>query len=156
MATGDARRAAMHRRVDAYVCMLKKSYQVDDHGLADVAGVDRGAFAKFMNDDWDAKSTEVAVMLARLTGISIPWLFAEGVAEEGAAQMANEFTNDIPHMAEELRSIMDDLNGVIYILNAMAEEGTGATHALRNQERELDGIFATLDKIADALEASII
>ena len=66
--------------------------------------------------------------------------------------MANEFTNDIPHMAEELRSILDDLNGVIYILNAMAEERTEATNALRNQAREIDSIFAQLDLIADALE----
>ena len=70
--------------------------------------------------------------------------------------MANEFTNDIPYMAEELRSIMDDLNGITYILNAMAEEETEATNALRNQAREIDSIFAQLDLIADALEESIL
>ena len=66
--------------------------------------------------------------------------------------MANEFTNDIPHMVEELRSIMDDLAGIAYVLNAMAEEGTEATSALRNQAREIDQAFAQLDLIADALE----
>ena len=66
--------------------------------------------------------------------------------------MANEFTNDIPHMAEELRSIMRDLNGVEYVLRAMASEGTEAFCALRNQARIIDEQFAQLDLIADALE----
>ncbi len=66
--------------------------------------------------------------------------------------MANEFTNDIPHMAEELRSTMSDLEGVIYVLRVLAEQRPESVNALNNQVRELDDIFVRLDSMADALE----
>ena len=66
--------------------------------------------------------------------------------------MANEFTNDIPHMAEELRSTMDDLSGVVYVLNVMSDTQAESKDALRNQARIVDECFAQLDLIADALE----
>lgn len=66
--------------------------------------------------------------------------------------MANWNTSDHSSMADELRSIMCNLEGVIYALDSMADKRTEATNALRNQSWEIDRAFARLESMADALE----
>ena len=54
--------------------------------------------------------------------------------------------------AKRLRLAMDELHGVIYALDALADMRTEATHTLRNLARELDRVFIELDEIAEVLE----
>lgn len=53
---------------------------------------------------------------------------------------------------KRLRAIMDEIHGVIYALDALADMRTEATHTLRNFARELDHVFIELDEIAETLE----
>ena len=68
-----------NRRIMAYVDMLKEAYQVDNHGLADMIGVNRGTFTKFLKADFTHKTVTPAFELAKLTGISLDWLVAREV-----------------------------------------------------------------------------
>lgn len=79
-----AQQEATRRRMDAYIDMLKEAYQVDNNGLADIAGINRGTFTKFMKADWGDKSVSVLVKLMRLTGISPSYLYAEDVDDAEA------------------------------------------------------------------------
>ena len=72
---------AATRRLDAYVDMLKAAYQVDDYGLADMLGINRGTWTKFMRADLMDKGGVTIVELARITDISIGWLLAEDTLE---------------------------------------------------------------------------
>lgn len=78
-------RDAAERRMAAYVDFLMAAYDVDAHGLADIVGIPRGTMAKFVNAPYECKSAGVLFTLARLTGISASFLFAEERAAEGAA-----------------------------------------------------------------------
>ena len=65
------------RRLDAYVRFLLDAYETDVDGLAKVAGVDRAAMRRFMKAEYADKSSVTLIHLARVTGISVSWLFAE-------------------------------------------------------------------------------
>ena len=53
-----------------------------------------------------------------------------------------------------LHEVMRELEGIIYVLDALADMRTEACHTLRNQARELDRVFIELEEIAETLEAA--
>ncbi len=53
---------------------------------------------------------------------------------------------------KRLRAVMNDLNGIRETLDAMASQGREGSDALRLLSVGVDGAFATLDGIAEALE----
>ena len=78
-------REASERRTNAYLDFLMAAYGTDAHGLDDIAGIPRGTLTEFINAPWDKKSVTVLFTLARLTGISVSFLFAEEPEAEGVA-----------------------------------------------------------------------
>lgn len=74
---------AAERRTNAYIDFLMAAYGTDAHGLADVAGIPRGTMTKFVNAPWGKKSSAVLFTLARMTGVSVSFLFAEEPEAEG-------------------------------------------------------------------------
>lgn len=74
------------RRIAAYTAFLLDAYGTDVNGLADIAGVDRGKMAEFVNEtDFENLNCAVIAKLGNMTGISFSWLFAESVEGEGVA-----------------------------------------------------------------------
>ncbi len=51
-----------------------------------------------------------------------------------------------------LRTVMDNLNGVRQILDALTNEGRDDQDALRLMSAEIDGAVSELDGIAEAME----
>lgn len=76
-------RDAAERRIAAYVDFLMASYDTDAHGLADIAGINRGTLTRFINAPYLEKRISVLATLARLTGTSLMFLMAEEVTAEG-------------------------------------------------------------------------
>ena len=81
----DYDRETSERRIAAYVDFLMASYDVDAHGLADLAGIPRQTLTKFINAPYGKKSTTTLFTLARMTDISVSFLFAEEPRAEGVA-----------------------------------------------------------------------
>ena len=65
------------RRVDAYTRFLMDAYETDLDGLADVTGATVDEIREFNAADYLEKSANTMYQLARVTGISVSWLFAE-------------------------------------------------------------------------------
>ena len=75
-------KATAERRVNAYAAFLMEAYGNDRAALAEAAGVDRVKLSRFLNSPYKDKSTITLILLARLTGVSLAWLFAEEPADD--------------------------------------------------------------------------
>lgn len=64
----------IQRRMDAYIEMLKASYQVDEYGLADMLGIDHRTWTRGHNKGYKDYSAKMVFALVNLTGISADWL----------------------------------------------------------------------------------
>lgn len=60
-------------------------------------------------------------------------------------------TNDKATQSKRLQDAAWSIEGVMYVMDALADERTEATHALRNQARELDRAFSVIYEIAEEL-----
>lgn len=68
---------AAQRRTDAYIRFLMDAYGVDLYGLAEITGATVKELREFQAAENPDRSAATFFQLARVTGISISWLFAE-------------------------------------------------------------------------------
>ena len=62
-------------------------------------------------------------------------------------------TGNTASQAERLDGAMWKLDGIIYMLNALAQERTEATNALRNLAKQADEVFVAIESVANELSA---
>lgn len=73
--------AAACRRVDAYVGMLKAAYQLDEHGVADLAGIDHDVWDENRAGGYDSMTWSFVADLADVTGVPVTWFAPEAVVD---------------------------------------------------------------------------
>ena len=76
------------KRLNAYIDMLKTSYDVDEYGLADMIGVHRGTWTKFRKADFENKGVGTIARLAELTYINLDWLSGASLILKGVSEDA--------------------------------------------------------------------
>lgn len=78
--TNEGQDRQAERRISEYVEFLKRCYSTDENGLADLCGIPRDTWTRNRRAHFDQMEPSYIVKLAALTGISLAWIIAEGVA----------------------------------------------------------------------------
>ena len=74
--------AVAEHRIRAYTRFLLDAYETDLDGLAEIAGVSVRKMREHQTADYCDLNAVTIVKLARLTGVSVSWLFAESEESE--------------------------------------------------------------------------
>lgn len=70
----EATEKIVEQRVNDTIEMLKKKYQVDEHGLADLLGVNRAWWTRRRKQNWKEYSAKMLFGIANLANVSADWL----------------------------------------------------------------------------------
>lgn len=73
--------AVAEHRIRAYTRFLLDAYETDLDGLAEIAGVSGEEIHDYQTAEYRDLNAVTIYQLARLTGVSVAWLFAESESE---------------------------------------------------------------------------